>query len=112
MFSYKVELVKQLDTILPTYDEFFVDSEKKTPCFTYLELSNVANQEGDTLRYSTLNYRISLWGSMDDELEQYIPQLDSLMYSLGFRRRAYTELNEDLLQRRIFTYEGIGLEIV
>ena len=107
MFSYKTELVKQLDAVLPTYDELFVDSTTKTPCITYLD-----DQEGDTLRYSTLAYRITIWGSIDDELEQYDAQLDDIMFALGFKRRAYNEIYGDTVMRHIFTYEAQALEIV
>ena len=112
MFRYKTELVKALDAVLPTYDELFVDSTTKTPCITYLELSNYADREGETLRYSTLNYRISLWGSINDELEGYDAQIDSIMFALGFKRRAYNELFMDTVVRHIFTYEAQALEIV
>ena len=111
MFSYKKELVKALDQILPTYDEFFIDIVD-APCITYLELSNIAEQEGNSLRYSRLNYRISVWGGIDDDLDEYIPQIDSIMFSLGFKRKAYNELYEDVIQRKIFTYEALALEVV
>ena len=112
MFSYKTELVKQLDAVIHTYDELSVDSTTTTPCITYLELSNFADQEGDTLRYSTLAYRITVWGSIDDELEQYDAQLDDIMFALGFKRRAYNEIYGDTVMRHIFTYEAQALEIV
>lgn len=112
MFRYKTELVQALNAVLPTYDELFVDSTTETPCITYLELSNYADREGETLRYSTLNYRISLWGSINDELEEYDIQIDSIMFALGFKRRAYNELFMDTVVRHIFTYEAQALEIV
>lgn len=112
MFRYKTELVNALDTVLPTYDELFLDSNTKTPCITYLELSNVADQEGDTLRYSTLAYRITVWGNPEDELEVYDEQLDNIMFALGFKRRAYNEINGNTVIRHIFTYQAQALEIV
>jgi hypothetical protein len=56
MFDYKPVLVEHLNTILPTYYELFVDSSTETPCLTYLEINNRADEESDNLRYSTLSY--------------------------------------------------------
>lgn len=112
MFRYKTELVKALDAVLPTYEEYFVDGSTPTPCITYLELSNIADQEGDTLRYSSLAYRLTVWGSPEDELEVYDEQLDDIMFALGFKRRAYNEIYGNTVIRHIFTYEATALEIV
>lgn len=110
MYNYNIELVKELDTILPTYLELFVDSSTQTPCITYIELSNVATQEGNTLRYSNIAYRIKIWGNMDDDLYSYSPLLDEKMFELGFKRRAYNELWVDETCQLIFTYEATALE--
>ena len=110
MFNYKTQLVKELDTVLPAYYELFMDSDTECPCITYLELSNVANAEGETLRYSTISFRIKLWGRDYEELTQYIEPLDSLMFSLGFTRISYTELVESGMSQLIFTYEGMAIE--
>lgn len=110
MYNYKKELVKELDTILPTYYELFVDSSTQTPCITYLELTNVARQEGDTLRYSNITYRVKIWGTQEDDLYNYTSLLDKKMFELGFKRRAYNELWIDQICQLIFTYEATALE--
>lgn len=110
MFDYKPELVRQLDTILPTYYELFVDSKTETPCLTYLELSNIADLEGETLRYSKLAFRIKIWGTADDDLYPYCSLLDNKMYELGFKRSAYNEMWIDQTCQLIFTYEAMALE--
>jgi hypothetical protein len=92
MYNYNKELVKELDTILPTYYELFVDSSTQTPCITYLELNNIADLEGETLRYSNIAYRVKVWGTADDDLYPYTSLLDNKMFELGFKRRAYNEL--------------------
>lgn len=110
MYNYNQELVKELDTILPTYYELFVDSDTKTPCITYIELSNIADLEGQTLRYSKLAFRIKVWGTYNDDLHPYCSLLDKKMYELGFKRRAYNELWVDQMVQHIFTYEAMALE--
>lgn len=72
MYNFNEELVRHLDTILPTYYETFIDTNTETPCITYVELSNVANEEGDTLRYSTINYRIKIWASPKENVNEQI----------------------------------------
>lgn len=110
MYNYNKELVKELDTILPTYYELFVDSSTQTPCITYIELTNVAEQEGQTLRYSNIAYRVKIWGTADDDLYPYSSLLDNKMFELGFKRRAYNEFWVDQTCQLIFTYEATALE--
>ena len=75
MINYKCDLVNELDKILPTYYEMFVDSSIKSPCITYIEMDNSAEQEGDTIAYSSLSYRIKIWADSLAELTQYAEQL-------------------------------------
>lgn len=111
MYNYDKQLVAELDGILPTYYELFLDSSTPTPCITYIGLSNVAEQEGDTLRYSKLSYRIKIWVKQDfSNLYSYSSLLDAKMFELGFKRRAYNELWIDDLCQLIFTYEATALE--
>lgn len=110
MLNYKSELVEALNTILPTHYEMFVETGIKTPCITYIELSNVAEQEGDTLRYSRLGFRIQICGTINDDLFQYIEPLDQLMFSLGFKRKSYNEIIDNPIVQLVFTYEALALE--
>lgn len=110
MFDYKPTLQSELDKILPTYYELFVDSSTDTPCITYIESNNIAAAEGDTLRYSTLSYQIKIWGDDIEELSRYAQQLDSTMYALGFRRITYNELWYNTQCQLIFRYEATALE--
>lgn len=110
MYNYNKELVNQLSTILPTYYELFMDTDTTVPCITYLELANVAEQEGDNLRYSAINYRIKIWANPRDYVNEEIYQLDDLMFSLGFKRRAYNEIVDFEKAQYIFTYEAMALE--
>lgn len=110
MYIYDTELVKQLDTILPTYYELFLDNSISTPCLTYLELSNVAGIEADTARYSTISYRIKLWHKDNEEVDDYIKDMDKLLYTLGFKRVAYNVMWDQDMCQRIFTYQALAYE--
>ena len=110
MLDYKPTLKAKLEEILPTYYELFVDSTTATPCITYMEQNDYAEQEGDTLRYSRKRFRIKLWGDDLEELTNYAGQVDSLLFSLGFKRVNYNELwyNEQICL--IIDYQGLALE--
>ena len=71
MINYHSELVSALDSILPTHYELVLHRGLATPCISYMELSNVADEEGDTLGYSSISYQIKIWGNKIDELQEY-----------------------------------------
>lgn len=110
MFDYKPVLVEHLNTILPTYYELFVDSSTETPCLTYLEINNRADEESDNLRYSTLSYQIKIWGTQLSSLMEYATKLDEVMYELGFSRKSYNELSYNNQCQLIFRYEAKAKE--
>ena len=56
MIDYHSTLVTTLNTILPTHYEMNLSSGTSTPCISYMELANNSLYEGDTLRYSILQY--------------------------------------------------------
>ena len=49
MIDYNRQIVIALKTILPTYHELTLTKDTKTPCISYMELSNVVEESGDTL---------------------------------------------------------------
>lgn len=112
MFNYKPSLVAELNTILPTHYELFVDSSTATPCITYMELDNAATAESDVLAYSRIAFQIKIWGYIDDmaALDEYRVQLDTKMKSLGFTRTAYNELTYGQQIALIFRYEALAQE--
>ena len=110
MIDFKPELVEALNTILPTYYEMIVDSSTETPCITYIEIDNSANEEGQTLAYSTITYQIKIWGSNIADMENYAKQLDAVMRSIGFKRTSKNELWHNELGQYIFRYTALALE--
>lgn len=110
MLDCKTQLVKSLNTILPTYYELFCDSSTPKPCITYIESQNNTVANGDTLGYSTVGYTIKLWGTDLAILMPYTNQIDTTMRGLGYIRTAYNELTFNGNYELIFTYQGLGLE--
>lgn len=112
MINYHETLVSTLDSILPTYYEMLLHRGLATPCISYMELSNIANEEGDTLGYSSIQYQIKVWGNRIDELQSYALKIDSALRKLGFKRTGCNELydNESTMIQKIMTYEALASE--
>lgn len=112
MINYHETLVSTLDSILPTHYEMLLHRGLATPCISYMELSNTAKEEGDTLGYSSIIYQIKVWGNRIDELQNYALEIDSALRPLGFKRTGCNELydNESTMIQKIMTYEALASE--
>lgn len=112
MINYHKEIKSNLDNILPTHYELFLHSKLATPCISYMELSNIATEEGNTLGYSRIQYQIKVWGNDLGEIQTYAQKVDEVMRTLGFKRVGGAELADPLstLIQKILTYEALGLE--
>lgn len=113
MIDYHSNLVSALKTIgIPVHYEMTLHSGLATPCISYMELSNVAAEEGDTLGYSRLQYQIKVWGTQIQDLQKYALQIDTVLRPLGFKRVGCNEMydNNSAMIQKIMTYEALGLE--
>lgn len=109
MIDFDPNIVEALSEVLPCYYENFITEEITLPCITFVENNNSSYLEGDTLRYSHLNYTIKLW--MDDKNQQsYLADIDSVMKGLGFVRNSTNELVNGRVIEKIMDYEAIGFE--
>jgi len=112
MINYHAELVSTLNSILPTHYELVLHRGLSTPCISYMELDNVADETGDTLGYSSIYYQIKIWGNKIDELQEYALQIDKALRPLGFKRTNSKELydRESTMIQKILTFKAKGLE--
>ena len=113
MIDFHKELVKALSTILPTHYEMTLNSGTATPCITYIERDNSAQEIGDTLGYSRLSYTLKVWGNDLGQLQQYALMIDSVMRPLGFKRISSGELydNHSTMIQKILAYEAYAQEV-
>lgn len=114
MIDYHANLVKALNTILPTHYEMVLHSGLKTPCISYMETNNYAATEtiGATVGYSRITYQVKVWGNDIAELQKYALQIDKVLRPLGFKRVASGELydkNSAMIQK-ILTFEALASE--
>ncbi len=113
MIDYNKQVVTALKTILPTHHELTLTHDTETPCISYMELTNVVEESGDTLEYSRISFQIKVWGTDLAVLNQKAGEIDKVMRGLGFTRTAGGELydrNSSMIQK-ILTYEAKALEI-
>ena len=109
MKIWSKKLVSLLDTILPTYDENS-EEELKVPCITYRSGSNVPVAEGDDLRYSNGYYRIKLHVKDLGDAEDYLQQIDTLMYMNRFFRESCDEIKIGDVHQFTITYRVMTRE--
>lgn len=112
MIDYHGILVAALNTVLPTHYELTLTRGTKVPCISYMELTNIDAQTGDTLGYSRISYQVKVWGHDISELQKYAQQIDSLVRSLGFKRTGSQELHDrnSTMIQKILTYEALASE--
>lgn len=113
MIDYHSKLVSALKTIgIDVHYEMVLHSGLKTPCISYMEISNIVESNGDTLGYSRLQYQIKIWGNNIAELQKYALQIDAALRPLGWRRISSGELydkNSTMIQK-VMTYEALASE--
>ena len=112
MIDYHAELVRALNTVLPTHYEMTLTSKTKTPCISYMETNNYVSASGNTLGYSRVTYQVKVWGNNISELQKYALQIDAVLRPLGFTRIASGELydRESTMIQKILTFEALALE--
>lgn len=112
MIDYTPTLVEALNTILPTHYELKLSSGTKTPCISYQERSNAAQEQGETIGYSRISYTIKVWGNDLEQLNKYAIQIDNTLRPLGWKRTGANELfsYQSSLIQKILTYEALAYE--
>lgn len=112
MINYHSSIVSTLESILPTHYEMVLTSNIKTPCISYLELSNVDTVTGDTLGYSRIQYQVKVWSNQIKDLQQYALEIDRALRPLGWKRVGSQELHDrnSTMIQKVLTYEAIASE--
>ena len=112
MIDYHKQLLKALNTVLPTHYEMTLKSGLKTPCLSYMEINNADTDTGDTLGYSRITYQIKVWGNDIGKLQQYALEVDKVVRPLGFKRISSGELydKQSTMIQKILTYEALAIE--
>ena len=112
MINYHRELVKALNTILPTHYEMTLTSKTKTPCISYMETNNYVVAEGEFKGYSRISYQVKVWANDISLIQKYALEVAAVLRPLGFKRTSSGELydNNSSMIQKIMTFEAIGLE--
>jgi hypothetical protein len=112
MIDYHKELVKALNTILPTHYEMTLHSGLKTPCISYMETNNYVVAEGEYQGYSRIVYQVKVWANDIALIQKYALEVAAVLRPLGFKRTASGELydNNSSMIQKIMTFEALVLE--
>lgn len=112
MIDYQKEMRSALNTVLPAYHELALKKGTKTPCISYMEISNVDADTGDTIGYSRIQFQVKVWGHDIAEIQRYALEIDRVVRPLGFRRTGANELHDrqSTMIQKILTYEALALE--
>ena len=114
MIDFHANLVKALNTVLPTHYEMVLHSGLEVPCISYMEVNNYTATDtiGATLGYSYITYQVKVWGNDIAELQKYASQVDNVLRPLGFKRISSGELydNNSTMIQKIMTFEALALE--
>lgn len=112
MIDYHSTLVSALKTVgIPVHYELVLHSGLPTPCISYQEANNAAEETGDTLGYSSLAYTIKVWHTDLETIQRYAVAIDAVLRPLGWSRTNATELSNGTMIQKIMTYEATALEI-
>lgn len=96
-------LVSLLDPILPVTAEPY-NEPIEVPCITYRMSNNTRVVEGDDLRYSMVYYTIKLCIKDLEEAEEYLQQIDTILYQNRFFREGFTHNIVGDVHEFIITY--------
>ena len=113
MIDYHKEVVIALQNIgLPVHYEMVLHSGLKTPCISYMEISNTDELNGNTHGYSRISYQVKIWANDIAVIQHYAASIDGVMRGLGFKRIGAVELydtNSAMIQKAM-TFEVIAYE--
>ena len=113
MIDYHKNIKAALSNILPTHYEMALHSGLETPCISYMETNNNAEETGDTLGYSRVKYQVKVWGNDIGTLQKYAFQIDEALRPIGWIRRSAVELydTQSTMIQKVMTFEALGLEV-
>lgn len=112
MVNYHTELVKALQTVLPTHYELTLTSKTETPCISYMETNNYTVATGELAGYSNISYQIKVWDTNIGNIQKYALEIDDVLRPIGFKRTYSTELydRESAMIQKIMNYEALCFE--
>jgi hypothetical protein len=112
MIDYHKNLVSALKTVLPTHYEMTLTPGTKTPCISYMEVSNYDIAHSEVMGYSSLTYQVKVWANDIAQIQSYALQVDNVLRPLGFTRISSGELydRQSTMIQKVMTYEALVLE--
>lgn len=112
MIDYNKELVRALESVLPTHHELTLTAKTETPCISYMETNNYVSTNGDTLGYSYIQFQVKVWGTDIAAINNYAIQVDSILRPIGFTRTSSRDLYDrnSAMKQKIMMFEATAYE--
>ena len=96
---------------LPSYWEYFTAEPVVVPCLSYFIITDSKLAQGDTLRYSDISLRVTVWAMELPDLYAIANDLDVILTAEGLRRTATEDLILDNgLMKKVISYDTVARE--
>ena len=112
MTDITVRVVEQLNKVLPTYYEMFLDNSQPLPCISYTQIENADEALGNYRAWSRITYKIKIWCNQVSDITQYGIDIDNKLAEIGrFHRNGVQDIRYGDLICRIMDYTILVNEI-
>ena len=99
------------ESALPAYWEYFTAEPVSVPCLSWYVITDSKMFQGDTMRYSNISLRVTVWAMELSDLYQIADKVDVLVTAAGLRRNGSEDLVLDNgLMKKVLSYDSIALE--
>lgn len=96
---------------VPSYWEYFTAEPVTVPCLSYFIITDSKLYQGDTLRYSDISLRVTVWAMELPDLYAIANDLDVILTAEGLRRTATEDLILDNgLMKKVISYDTVARE--
>ena len=96
---------------LPAYWEYFTAEPVSVPCLSWYVITDSKLFQGDTMRYSNISLRVTVWAMELADLYAIADKVDVLVTAAGLKRSGSEDIVLDNgLMKKVLSYDSIALE--
>lgn len=97
--------------LLPSYWEYFTAEPVSVPCLSWYVITDSKRIQGDTMRYSDISLRVTVWAMELPDLYQIANEVDILVSKKGLKRNGSEDLVLDNgLMKKVLSYDSVAFE--
>ncbi len=96
---------------LPAYWEYFTAEPVSVPCLSWYVITDSKRVQGDTMRYSNISLRVTVWAMELPDLYEISNEVDILVSQYGLVRSGTEDIVLDNgLMKKVLSYDSVALE--